>query len=364
MENQNNNQAVLAALGYPVALPQSVLPVTKKSTQIQRTQYNPEKLQAVMNALQQPSLRRSAMESAAKVLAEMPEAQSFKGAYGVDVINPWDVGLSSFARSFGSAYADRKAGEREAAMQDRENALKAAQLALDADKAAITETTTDDHIKYNDPNAKTAQAAKTAFNQVVEGTGVSKDFDPVAFLKSDEAVRAFDPIARMSDDKKMDRMGIFKAATGDKNLAIRSAVGSDIAKQMQSMVFDVVGKAGSVRIADTEDEKKVIFGPMVNWDGKNNEELATLLDQARDRFIVTAREKARLAGQDISDVSDDDLKRLFNSKFTDYKQIADSYKKTPEIKAEQVKLPQVGEVIDGYEFLGGNPADQNNWRAK
>ena len=63
-------------------------------------------------------------------------------------------------------------------------------------------------------------------------------------------------------------------------------------------------------------------------------------------------------------MSDDDLKRLFNSKFTDYKQIADSYKKTPEVKAEQVKLPQVGEVIDGYEFLGGNPADQNNWRAK
>jgi len=26
--------------------------------------------------------------------------------------------------------------------------------------------------------------------------------------------------------------------------------------------------------------------------------------------------------------------------------------------------PGVGQVVDGYEFLGGNPADPNSWRKK
>lgn len=325
MENQNNSQAVLGALGYPVALPQTVVPVIKTQRQVQRTQYDPDKLQAVINALKTPTLKKSGWESFANALANTPEARSFTGAYGTEVINPWAMGLSSLARGFGSVYGDKLASAREAEAKDLENMQKAAQLEAEATKQAITDQVAKDYMKYNDPNAKAQQAAQTALTQTMEGAGVSRDFDPVKFLKSDDAKGAFSPVARLSDDSKKDQFGILKAATGDKNLAIRSAVGSDIAKQMQSMVFDVVGKAGSVRIADTEDEKKVIFGPMVNWAGKNNNELATLLDQARDRFVITAREKARLAGQDISDVSDEDLKRLFNSKFTDYSKISESY---------------------------------------
>lgn len=152
MENQNNNQAVLAALGYPV-LPQTVTPVIKTQKTVQRTQYDPNKLQAVVDALKTPTLRKSKYESLANALANTPEARSFTGAYGTEVINPWAMGLSSLARGFGSVYGDRLASDREAALKDQENALKAAQLEAEATKQAIQDQSSLDYIKYNDPNA-------------------------------------------------------------------------------------------------------------------------------------------------------------------------------------------------------------------
>lgn len=153
----DNNQ-VLQALGYPMALPQQVVPVTKTQRIVQSTQYDPDKLQAVVNALRTPTLKKSRMETLAGALAGVPDAPSFKGAYGVDVINPWAVGLSSLSQGFGGAYGDRLASAREAEMQDRENALKAAQLEAEATKQAISDQVAQDYIKVNDPNAGTDAA--------------------------------------------------------------------------------------------------------------------------------------------------------------------------------------------------------------
>jgi hypothetical protein len=168
----DNNQ-VLQALGYPTALPQSVVPVTKTSTQVQKTSYAPDKLEALMTALQAPRLKKSRMETLAGALAGVQDAPSFKGAYGVDVINPWAVGLSSLAQGFGGAYGDRLASAREAAMQEREDAIKAAQIALDADKAVITDQTSQDFIKVNDPNA----GADTAYRFEPEKIQELKDLN-------------------------------------------------------------------------------------------------------------------------------------------------------------------------------------------
>lgn len=178
MTTMEQAQQVMGALGYPVALPQTVVPVTKTQSQVQRTQYNPEKLQSVIDALKTPTVRKSKWESFANALAATPEARSFTGAYGTEVINPWAMGLSSLARGFGSAYGDRLASEREAAIKDQENALKAAQIAMDADKQVISDQIAQDYIKVNDPKAKTAEqqiqqmqqreAAKSALKELAD----------------------------------------------------------------------------------------------------------------------------------------------------------------------------------------------------
>lgn len=153
---QQNNQAVLQALGYPV-LPQSVVRTPRTERTVQRTQYDPNKLNAVLAALQKPRSLKTRGEVIAEVLAETPEARSFKGGYGEEIINPWAMGLSSFARAFGAAYKSKKQDEREKELEDRENALKAAQIALDADKKNITDTYSEEYMKINDSSAKSAE---------------------------------------------------------------------------------------------------------------------------------------------------------------------------------------------------------------
>lgn len=175
----DNNQ-VLQALGYPMALPQQVVPVTKTQRTIQSTQYDPDKLQAVVNALRTPTLKKSRMETFANALAGVSDAPSFKGAYGVDVINPWAVGLSSLSQGFGGAYGDRLASAREAEMQDRENALKAAQLEAEATKQAISDQVAQDYIKVNDPNAKTAEQQTQAIQQREAAKQAIRDLNDLA----------------------------------------------------------------------------------------------------------------------------------------------------------------------------------------
>lgn len=154
MTTMEQAQQVMGALGYPtLALPQSIQPVTNTKATIQRTQYDPTKWQALMTALSRPTVRKSPYESLAQALAQAPQAQTFKGAYGVDVMNPWAVGASALARGFGSVYGDRLAAQREAEEKDRENAIKAAQLDAEATKQAVTRETSTEHMKVNDPNA-------------------------------------------------------------------------------------------------------------------------------------------------------------------------------------------------------------------
>jgi len=63
----------------------------------------------------------------------------------------------------------------------------------------------------------------------------------------------------------------------------------------------------------------------------------------------------------------------YNESATEYQQMAKDYELNPERIAKPVtevkpvsnkKPPMKGQVVDGYKFKGGNPADPNNWTAK
>ena len=139
------------------ALPQTVVPITKTQRQVQSVQYDPEKIQALIKALQSKRVEPSKMDVLASVLAQAPEAKSYKGGFGEEIINPWASGFSALARGFGEAYTKRSDAKREAENAAREDAIKAAQLEAEASKQAITDTRTDDWMKVNDPSAKTLE---------------------------------------------------------------------------------------------------------------------------------------------------------------------------------------------------------------
>lgn len=159
MANENiYGQQVMGALYPQMALPQTVVPITKTQTQIARTQYSPEKIQALKAALALKRPTMSRMEVIANALANAPEARSFTGGFGEEIISPWAEGLSSFARGFGSAYGAAKANQREAAEKEREDAIKIAEIENKAAKQAVTEQIAQDYLKVNDPNAGTDTA--------------------------------------------------------------------------------------------------------------------------------------------------------------------------------------------------------------
>lgn len=150
---EEQDLAVRTALngGIQFGLPQTIVPVNKMQRTVQGTQYDPAKLQALRTALTAPRPQMTRDEIWANALANYPEARSFTGGFGEEIISPWAEGFSNFARSFGSAYAAAKADERAKAEQAREDAIKMAEIENEAAKQAVSEQYARDYIKVNDP---------------------------------------------------------------------------------------------------------------------------------------------------------------------------------------------------------------------
>lgn len=156
MEDQNNNNgAMLAALGYPMALPQSVEQYPTHKHTVQRTQYDPNKLQALVDALKTPQqMEKGKWELLGNALAKNITSPQYEGAYGVKFTDPRTNALATGANMFNDIYGAQKQQERDVANAARENEIKAAQLLADADKSVVTDENGMQWIKYNDPNAK------------------------------------------------------------------------------------------------------------------------------------------------------------------------------------------------------------------
>lgn len=151
--------AVRTALngGIQFGLPQTIVPVNKMQRTVQGTQYDLAKLQALRTALTAPRPQITRDEIWANALANYPEARSFTGGFGEEIISPWAEGISAFARSFGNVYGARKAAQREEAEKAREDAIKIAEIENEATKQAVAEQFAQDYIKVNDPKAKSPQ---------------------------------------------------------------------------------------------------------------------------------------------------------------------------------------------------------------
>lgn len=292
--------AVNSALnpGIQLALPQTIQPITKTQYQVQRTQYDPEKLLALKTALATPRRGISQDEIWANALANYPEAKSYTGGFGEEIINPWGEGLSNFARSFGSAYAAQKADEREKAEQAREDAIKAAQLEYEASKQNISDQTATDYIKLNQSNDTGNMAYRFAPEKIQE----------LKELNDNAGRWATDWGKGVSDMMNTDQAQAYNEFEGK-------------AKQY------------------VQDQLKKIYG-------------AQMTEAEGERFFKS---------MGLSPKLDPNLRwSLVENALEDI-----ARKNGTTILTQQAAvLPQKGQIVDGYEFLGGDPADAKNWRAK
>lgn len=232
--------------GIQMALPQRLEPVTTKEHQVQRTQYDPEKLQALKSALGIARPTMSKWESVANALANTPQPRSFTGGFGEEIISPWAMGLSNFARGFGSAYAARKADEREKAEQAREDAIKAAQLDYEASKQAIADKITDSQVKVNiDPNVK-ALAEQEAAKQKLAQTAYVK-LNPNLPNDIRKNAKAFSYVGREADIGGRTPSG-GTTGIGERLVAgiAKGALGDEVAKEGGRIKQEMAQYVGAV----------------------------------------------------------------------------------------------------------------------
>jgi hypothetical protein len=237
--------------GIQLALPQTVVPVTKMQHQVASTQYDPAKLAALKSALTAPRLKMGTWESLANALAQMPEARSFTGGFGEEIINPWAVGLSSLARGFGGTYGALKANEREVAEQEREDAIKAAQLEAEATKQAITDQVAKDYIKVNDPNAKADQAAQEQIKNKNVISAMSNELEDIG-KRFDNSFKDIDEM--QEDSTRWGRMwtnGMFGVGTTDSEKLARDQFKA-WKGSMKNVLVNANRQAGSGSMSDAD----------------------------------------------------------------------------------------------------------------
>lgn len=254
--NPDQESALRNALGTNIqmALPQTVQPVVKTQHQVSATQYDPEKLAALKSALTAPRMKMGKWESLANALAQTPEARSFTGGFGEEIINPWAVGLSSLARGFGNTYGALKANERAVAEQAREDAIKAAQLEADATKQAVTDQEALDWMKVDNPNAKSIQAAQEQANMKLTLDNMMSDLEDIG-TRFDSSFKNIDEMQK--DSTRWGRMmtnGFFGVGVSDKEKLARDQFDA-WKRSMQNVLVNANRQAGSGTMSDADAER-------------------------------------------------------------------------------------------------------------
>ena len=316
-----NNNATAAALAAYAMRPQKAHTYT--TTYGGETPYALDDMIATRRRIGQASraldealkIRESTPYSLASALANIPQQQ---GA------GSW---LSDFARAFGGGMAGPMNMRADRAQKAYENEMKDLEMILDYDKAMGKNTvqTQEQNIDYDEMpwggvGGKDKNSGKGPDNLggvPLNNFGRSTGYDPVA------NVPEFGAITRAAlDDKQIAQplqwvpgmQSLSKGLTSDNTRDWVQTTWQDISDNiLKGSTLDFIGTAGSVRVADTEDEKRAILGELYNYRGKDPGELAQLIRQARNNFVTVGLRKAKEQGVPVSA---QELKDYFNSAFT------------------------------------------------
>lgn len=202
-----NPQAQIQAALMPAALPQEIVPVTTRKSQIQYTQYDPDTVQAYKNAMLKTAPRAGVGELIAQALGGMSDAPSYEGAYGTQVISPIASALTNALRAGGSIYGAKKENER-GTIADRLAAEQdLARLEMEMGKQTVTNEIMDDYIKRNVDQNSAGVAEKFApenlqrLNDLNKEAGRfptnwAKDLADIANTKQSQAYNEFEGLAK------------------------------------------------------------------------------------------------------------------------------------------------------------------------
>lgn len=321
--NEENNaltQLLTGAIQAMATRPQKTSTITDATTSSMPYAYdnmvaNRDRIgQATRDLDEALKLKETTAYALTNALAAIPQQQGY---------GSW---LTDFARSLGgglsgsmNAYMSRAAQKYDNEMKDLETILK-----YDKEMGNVQNAVTRQLMGYTPmeyAGGKTATGGTGGGQSLgsvpVNNFGRSVGYDPAANVPD------FGMFSRTAlDDSQISTpfkyigggQSISKGITNPETRQWLQTTWQDISDNiLKGSTLDFIGSAGSVRIADTEEEKRALLGELYNYKNKSPEELQQLLIQARNNFVTTGLRKAREQGVPVTS---DELVNYWNSAFT------------------------------------------------
>lgn len=242
-------------------------------------------------------------------LASMPQQQGYGSFWGNAVRAFGSAGLAPY-----EARIDRLKQTYDLSNQEQEKAFQMGQAMGNQATQGQTSTQKTDYeqLPYELPVSGKASAKGSGDTKVWDNRiyGVSVNYDPVKTL-------------REGDYTYMNQLGstggiggwVASGIGGKEKAADLATIKNDLRDNtIINRILEFVEKAGSIKVADTEQEKRDLFGQLMEIDKVPDNQLADVIDRERNKF-VTKTQKI-LVDSGVQGVTQDDLKRLFNSAFT------------------------------------------------
>jgi hypothetical protein len=187
------------------------------------------------------------------------------------------------------------------------------------------------------------------------------------YSSADSALKnnaALDRIAKHSDEAFagaaapiMASAANFLSSFGYDAKALTSTAQLDQA--ISEMLANRMGELGARGLTDKDMEVLRSNLPKVNQSKDSRVAVVSVLKKANNATIMDAQERRRMELEQYPDLKG----RTRNYSWEKYKPVEEA-PSAPIPAPAAASAPKRGDVVDGWEFRGGNPADRMNWRKK
>jgi hypothetical protein len=135
---------------------------------------------------------------------------------------------------------------------------------------------------------------------------------------------------------------------------------AQVDQAISEMLANRMGELGARGLTDKDMEVLRSNLPKVNQSKASRVAVVSVLKKANNATVMDAQERRKQELEQYPDLKS----RTRSYSWEKYKPVAEAPVVSEPSTPQTASAPKPGDVVDGWEFRGGNPADRMNWRKK